>query len=191
MSGDIKLLVESINNLWNANNRTIFSVIVNLTYTLFTLLLLVVGWRTLKTTKDISKSSESLSKDLRKQDLEQRVLREDIFVTVIPIFSSDWFSKIKHKKASWNSGLLKVMKHSSGMWEYLIIDPAHYINWNTWEKVWSEERELEYSTRDTDFKWWFHTKYSCIEYAMTYHNLKSSYIEFTNKDLFNSVHFTE
>jgi len=152
---------------------------------------LLLSRESLKQVKIESQNSQDFQFALKKQDIEQWVLREDIFVTVIPVFSSDWFSKIKHKKASWKSGLLKVMKHSSGMWEYLIIDPAHYTNWDTWERIWSQERELEYSTRDTDFKWWFHTKYSCIEYAMTYHNLKSSYIEFTNKDLFNSVYFTE
>lgn len=190
MSGEVQLLVEAIDRLWNVNNRTIFSVIVNLTYTLFTLLLLVVGWRTLETTKNISKSSESLSKDLKKQDLEQRVLREDILITVIPVYSSDWFKKINN--ASWNSWLLKVFKKSSSsMWEYLIIDPVHYIDWNTWEKIGSQEREMEYSTKDTEFKWWFNTKYSCIEYAMTHHNLTSSYIEFTHTKWFNSKYYTK
>jgi len=184
MSGDLVFW-------YNSTERTAFSTISNIVYTLLTLVLVVVSIISIILTRRLSQSQLKFQTDLKKQDLEQWVLREDIFVTVIPVFSSDWFSKLKHKKASWKNGLLKVSKHHVNMWEYFIIDPVHYTNWDTWEKLWSQERELEYSTRDTEFKWWFNTKYSCIEYAMTYHNLTSSYIEFTNSKWFNFVYFTE
>ena len=91
---------------------------------------LLLSRESLKQVKIESQNSQDFQFALKKQDIEQWVLREDIFVTVIPVFSLDWFSKIKYKKASWKSGLLKIMKHSSGMREYLIIDPAHYTNWD-------------------------------------------------------------
>lgn len=133
------MLVEAINNLWNNTLLDKLTLIANIIIGLSAILSLRLSRESLKQVKIESKNSQDFQFALKKQDLEQWVLREDILITVIPVYSSDWFSKINN--ASWSSWLLKVSKNSQLMWEYIIIDPVHYIDWNTWEKIWSQERE--------------------------------------------------